>query len=101
MTSLPQAEDLKKVRELLGAKLQAALRDEVTLVERTQHLEAERAALEEQVAALRDGQGEAVQRLSAQLAAGEAERSALHKSAAEQRLALEEVLAQHIVLKPN
>jgi hypothetical protein len=43
------------------------------------------------VAALQQGQGEAVQRLAAQLAAGENERAALQKAQAEQRLANEEV----------
>ncbi len=37
--------------QALAAKLQAALREEVGLVERAQGLEADRAALEEQVAA--------------------------------------------------
>jgi hypothetical protein len=41
--------------QALGAKLQAALREEVGLVERVQGLEADRAALEEQVAAMRAG----------------------------------------------
>ncbi len=82
---------VESTRDALAAKLQAALRDEVALVERAQHLEAERTALEEQVAALRDGQGEAVQRLVAQLAAGEAERSALRQEVLEQRAAKEEV----------
>ena len=52
-------------------------------MERMQQLEADKAALEEKVAALQAGQGEAVQRLSAQLTAGESERAELQKAAAE------------------
>ncbi len=86
-----QAADLRSVREALGSKLQAALREEVGLVERVQRLEADKAALEEQVSALREGQGDAVRRLSAQLESVEKERAVSQKAAADHRLAYEEV----------
>ena len=41
---LTQAEECKKARESLGAKLQVALQEKVVLVERAQGLEAEKAA---------------------------------------------------------
>ncbi len=87
-----QADDLGRVREVLGSKLQSALREEVTLLNRIEALEADKTELEDKVTALQEGQGEAVQRLAAQLAAGESERAAMKKAEAEQLLAHEEVI---------
>ncbi len=93
-----QAGDLHRVREVLGGKLQGALRDEVGLLERIEVLEANKAKLEEKLAALQEGQGGEVPCLSVQLAAGESERLALQEAEAVQRLANEEVIWPEFVV---
>ncbi len=86
---LPRQAD--SAREVLGSKLQSALHEEMGLLERVQQLEAVKSTLEAKVAALQEGQGEGVQRLSAQLTAGESERDELQKTVLQQRAENEKV----------
>ena len=83
-------------REALGAKLQSALHEEMGLLERVQQLEAVKTTLEAKVAALQEGQGEAVLRLSAQLTSGESERADLQKTVVQQRAENEKVCLPNI-----
>jgi hypothetical protein len=71
----------------------------MTLLERVRQLEAYKSTLEEKVAALQEGQGEAVLRLSAQLTAGESERVDLQKTAAELRAEKQTVFSQCILCR--
>ena len=87
---------MRRVREALGMKLQAALRDEVGLVERIQGLEAEKAALEERVAVLIEGQSTTDRTVSSQLDLAERDRARDQKTADDHRLAHEEVKRDHV-----
>jgi predicted nuclease with TOPRIM domain len=66
-----QVDECRKGRELIGTKLQSALRDQMALVERVQQLEAEKSSLEVVAAAVGAREAE-ITTLRAQLAAAEA-----------------------------
>jgi hypothetical protein len=79
--------------QLLKTKLQAALSEEVLLVERLQKLEAEKTALEEEIATFKIDQSDSVWSLESQLLQCQSERDALQAQEKELRADLESVNA--------
>ncbi len=75
----------------LKTKLQAALSEEVALLERLQRLEVEKSALEEELATFKIDQSDSVWSLESQLLQCESERDALQAQEKELRSELESV----------
>ena len=95
-TVLNQVTQGQKMRELLKSKLQAALQDEVALVERMQGLESDKAELEERAARMEERLAGCQQELAA-ARSGDAEAAALAVKlgeSADRIRELEEKLAQ-------
>ncbi len=79
--------------QILKTKLQAALSEEVSLVERLQKLDLEKTALEEELATFKVDQSDSVWSLESQLLQCESERDALQTQEKELRAELELVKA--------
>ncbi len=77
--------------QILKTKLQAALSEEVSLVERLQRLEVEKTALEEELATFKIDQSDSVWSLESRLLQCESERDALQAQEKELRAELESV----------
>jgi chromosome segregation ATPase len=69
-----QVEGLTDLKSKLGANLKAKMHEQMECLEKLEQADTERKALEDKVAKLTEGEGAAMQELSAQLAAAEEER---------------------------